>query len=309
MSPKRAKAVDIWSVQFSDEEEAATDPEPKRRMNPPQGSGHSTLGSSSQGAAQTPMQLTDVQLNHLLLAKGMVAVFLDSIMRRLQRRLSAALRAPTLSSSGRVVIKLDGFEAAALHSRLPNLEEVMRNGRSHFVAWRHEDFRAACLFPFHALGFREAKLFKPARVREARAICFYTPPMQFTHRRQKIAGVEETSLTVLAQVVMLNHANVLSVAKAPPPAKAKEYRAFTGYSEEELVAIKARGVELLQEFLGAPARSKIPLSAGLTRVANGTSDQPSEASEDAAEAEAEVLEPMPLPGAVDTFDEGEEEFE
>jgi len=308
MSGVRARPVDIWSVQFSDEEEAATEPEPKRRLNPSKESGQSTLGSSSpQGAA--PMRLTDVQLHHLLLAKGMVAVHLDSILRRLQRRLSAALRAPTLTSTGRVKITLDGFEMAVLGSRLPHLEEVVANGRRHFIARTHGAFKAACLFPFHALGFREGKLFKPARVREARAICFYAPPMQFTYRRQKIAGVEETSLLVLAQVVMLNHANVLSVAKAPPPAKANEYRAFTGYSEEELVAIKARGVELLQDFLAAPARSKIPLSAGLTRVANGCGDEASEASKAAAEAEAEVLEPMPLPGAVDTFDEGEEEFE
>jgi len=304
----RQQPVDIFSVPLSDEEVGANDPAPKRRLNPSKESGQSTLGASSR-AAQTPMQLSNVQIHHLLLAKGMVAVYLDSILRRLQRRLSVALRAPTLTSSGRVTIKLDGFEAKALHSRLPNLEEVKRNGRSHFVAWRHQDFRAACLFPFHTLGFREAKLFKPARVREARAICYYSPPIQFSHRRQMIAGVEETCLTVRAQVSMLNHAGVLQVATAPPTPKENEYIAFTGYVEMNRVAIKDRGVELLQQFLADPASTRIPLSVGLQRVATGESDEASEASVDAAEAEAELLEPMPLPGAVDTFDGEDEEFE
>ena len=158
--------------------------------------------------AATPMQMTDVQLHHLLLAKGMVAVHLDKIMRRLQRRLSVALRAPTLSSTGRVKIGIDGFERAVLHARLPQLVERRVAGpKSCWVALEHSAFRAACIFPFHALGFREAKLFKPARVREARAICWYTPPMQFMLRTQKIAGVEETMLTVLGQIAMLNHAS------------------------------------------------------------------------------------------------------
>ena len=205
----RARPVDIMSVPLSDDEEEDLPPPP-----PPKNcasTSSATLVSvdtlSGGNRPLTPAQLTPMQLNHLLLAKGMVAVHLNSILRRLQRRLSAALRAPTLTSTGRVKIVLDGFEMAVLGARLPLLQEVVKagvRGRSHvFVAKTHEAFRAACFFPFHALGFREAKLFKPAHVREARAICIYSPPMQFIHRRQKVEGVEETSLTVLAQVAML----------------------------------------------------------------------------------------------------------
>ena len=291
----RSRGIDPMTVYLSDEEEARHDPPPKRRSISASSSNLASVGSASHTATPVAMQMTDVQLHHLLLAKGMVAVHHTAIMRRLQRRLSNSLRAPSLNASGRVKVVLDGFEMAALNSQLPRLEQVRRGGELHLVAWTPDAFRAACFFPFHALGFREGKLFKPARVREARAICFYSPPMQFVHRRQMVAGVEETSLTVLAQISMLNHAGVLLGAKAPPVStKANEYLAFTGYSESDLVKIKMRGIELLQEFLDAPMAKKIPLSAGLTRVAKGMSDEQSEASMEAASAEGEHLEPMPL---------------
>ena len=54
---------------------------------------------------------------------------------------------------------------------------------------------------------------------------------------------------------------------------------------------------------------RIQLSPGLTRVANGMGDEVSEASEEMAMAEGEFLEPMPLPGAVDSFDMEGEMFE
>ena len=120
--------------------------------------------------------LTDAKLAHLLLAKRMVAVNMDSMMRRLQRRLSVSLQSPSLESTMRVKIILDGFERAVLHTLLPGLKEVREAGvklPGHLVAWTHADFQKACFFPFHALGFREAKLFKPKRVSEARAICWY----------------------------------------------------------------------------------------------------------------------------------------
>lgn len=173
-------------------------------------------------------------------------------------------------------------------------------------------FLPVCHFPFHALGFREGKIFKPKKVTEGRALCWYSPPMHFAHRSRVICGVEETKLTITAQIAMLNHANVLTVAKAPTGKTSKAaHLSFTGYTEENRVEIKARGVALLKEFLAAPAASRIPLSAGLVRVANGTvSDAVSEASEAASEAEAEMLEPMPLPGVgVDTFDDDGEDFE
>ena len=66
---------------------------------------------------------------------------------------------------------------------------------------------------------------------------------------------------------------------------------------------------MLKEFLEAPSAARIPLSTGLQRVARGQSDEASDASQEVAEAEAELLEPMPLPGAVDTFDVDGEEFE
>ena len=67
--------------------------------------------------------------------------------------------------------------------------------------------------------------------------------------------MEETSLTVFAQVAMLNHANILSVAKAPPKPKENVYLAFKGYSEKDMVDLKARGVELLQAFMADSAAS------------------------------------------------------
>ena len=108
---------------------------------------------------------------------------------------------------------------------------------------------------------------------------------------------------------MLNHANILSVAKAPPEPKENVYLAFKGYSEKHMVDLKARGVELLQAFMADPAANRIQLSPGLTRVANGMGDEVSEASEEMAMAEGEFLEPMPLPGAVDSFDMEGEMFE
>ena len=71
----------------------------------------------------------------------------------------------------------------------------------------------------------------------------------------------------------------------------------------------AFGVELLQAFMADPAANRIQLSPGLTRVANGMGDEVSEASEEMAMAEGEFLEPMPLPGAVDSFDMEGEMFE
>ena len=140
--------------------------------------------------------------------------------------------------------------------------------------------------------------------------------MQFVHKTRKIAGVEEQCLTVYTQISMLNHANHLEVAKPPTTpattkpgsAKTTEYKAFTGYSELQKVAIKARGVELLNMFLDDPMAKKIPLSAGLKRVALGVAD---DVSEDVSESMSEVdqLEPIQLPGAVDTFDHEGESFE
>ena len=105
----RRGAVDIFSVPMSDEEEAQNDLPPKRAKPSAQSAGTQPSGPSR--GVVTPMQLTESQRNHLLLAKGMVAVHLSSILRRLQRRLSAALQAPTLRSTGRVKLSLDGFAA------------------------------------------------------------------------------------------------------------------------------------------------------------------------------------------------------
>ena len=197
------------TLPYSDDEAEETPWEQPKSRGSARPAGGAQSGSS---LSLTPMQLTEVQLHHLLLAKGMVAVMQSSILRRLQRRLCAALQAPSLSSTLRVKLTLDGFEASVLHTKLPLLHHV--NGTRHWIAQSHDAFKNACVFPFHSNGFREGKLFKPLRVKEARAICYYTPPMQFTHRTQKVAGVEEASLTVHAQIAMLNHANVLSTASA-----------------------------------------------------------------------------------------------
>ena len=84
--------------------------------------------------------------------------------------------------------------------------------------------------------------------------------------------------------------------------------AFKGYSELQKVSIKARGVELLTQFLADPKHLKIPLSTGLSRVATGWVEDPS-ATESEAGSTEELLEPMPLPGKNDTFDYEEECFE
>jgi len=79
--------------------------------------------------------------------------------------------------------------------------------------------------------------------------------------------------------------------------------------------MKARGTELLAQFLSDPMHLKIPLSAGLVRVAQGWVDDETEIFPDRSSAtsegwsEAELLEPMPLPGRLDTFDYEEEMFE
>ena len=115
-----------------------------------------------------------------------------------------------------------------------------------------------------------------------------------------------------AQAAMLNHANVLWTPTKPPEEKAKRTMlVFKGFSEDEKVAIKERGVALLLQFMNAPQKSRIPLSTALLKVARGVPDgsHASEAESEAAEAEADFLEPMPLPGAVDTFDEEGECFE
>ena len=135
--------------------------------------------------------------------------------------LSAALQAPSLQSTMRVKLTLDGFEESVIRSMLPHLTCIRHGGNNHHVAHSHAAFQKACFFPFHANGFREGKLFKPRKVSEARAICYYSPPMQFTIRTRKIANVQETSLTVLAQISMLNHANYLEVAAPPPVSKVK----------------------------------------------------------------------------------------
>ena len=293
------------SVPLTDEEEEEPAPPPKvvaRKRK-------AEVSSSATSSAPRAMQLTDTQLHHLLLAKSMCAVTHMEVIRRVQRRLSSALQAPTLSSSGRVKVILDFFQEAVIRSRLPLLKEVA-GSTANSVTWvgeTTESFLPVCQFPFHALGYREGKIFKPKKVKEGRAICYYTPPMQFHLRRQKICGVTETKLTVTAQIAMLNHANVLTVATASPDQLKKQRGAFGGYSEEQRVDIKARGVVLLQQFLADPANARIPLSNGLQRVAHGTADNASEVSVTASEMEAENLEPVPLPGcAVDTFsDEGE----
>ena len=135
--------------------------------------------------------------------------------------------------------------------------------------------------------------------------------MHFVHKTRKIAGVEESNLTVFAQISMLNHANHLEVAKAPPPTKAKsagDYKAFKGYTELEKVAIKARGVELLNLFLVAPEGKRIPLSNGLRNVALGIAEDVAENASEGV-SEGDHLEPMPLPGVLDTFDFEGETFE
>ena len=201
-------------------------------------------------------------------------------------------------------------ERATSTAHLPLLKEVETTTNSvTWVAETPEAFLPICQFPFHNLGFREAKLFKPKKVTEARAICFYTAPLCFYLKYRTVCGVKETKLIICAQIAMLNHANILSVAVAPP-VSSKGAR-FQGYSEDEKIKIKARGVALLNQFMAAPAASRIPLSAGLIRVATGTAkDDTSEASQAASDAEAEQLVPVPLPGvAADTFDDDDEDFE
>ena len=295
--PRRARPVNIMEVVITDDE----DDDPKRSAT--------QSSTCSRSAAPTPFGMTDRQIQHLLLAKGMVAVRHDTIMRRLQRRLCTALQAPGLHSSGRVKIVIDGFEHAVLPQMLPSITMVDSTPTtSRWVADTPDSLKRACLFPFHALGHREAKLFKPKRVRDARAICFYSPPMEFNHITRTVAKVQECSLVVYAQIAMLNHANVLWTA-TPQPAGTGAKRAFEGYSEEEKVAIKERGVLLLKEFMRAPVRQRIPLSSGLIRVAEGWSDGASDAASEASAAEGEFLEPIPLPGVVDTFDAEGETFE
>ena len=134
--------------------------------------------------------------------------------------------------------------------------------------------------------------------------------------------MQESSLTVFAQTAMLNHAGILCVATPPPPPKKSMrrgelfsvprhmMRAFAkAYTEEEKVAVKARGVELLKLFLAAPSGKKIPLSTGLMRVAWDDNDSWSESAHSAEGDGSEVLVPMPLPGAVDTFDAEGEDFQ
>ena len=196
----------------------------------------------------------------------------------------------------------------------PSLPPTRRTGGEHrWVATTPELLKPFCHFPFHCHGKLEGKLFKPKRVEHARAVVFFVPPMEFVHVTRMISNVQESSLYVWAQIAMLNHANVLWTATAPAPPKPgqESSRAYTeNYTEEAKVTIKARGVALLQEFLSAPAGKRIPLSAGLLRVANGTSGEADDASEAASESEAAQLEPMPLPGAaVDTFDHSDGEFE
>ena len=84
--PMRARPVYIMSVSMDEFEETKPEPPPKRKASP--------SCTSSQSAK--PFAMSDTQLHHLLLAKGMVGVYLTSIVRRLQRRLSSALQAPSL---------------------------------------------------------------------------------------------------------------------------------------------------------------------------------------------------------------------
>ena len=110
--PFDRRGVDPFSVPLSDEEDAAN-------MEPPRALKRKSRTSSRTAPARTsptPMQMTTVQLHHLLLAKGLVAVQTKSVLRRVQRRLSVALQAPTLTSSGRVKLVLDGFEEAVLRA-------------------------------------------------------------------------------------------------------------------------------------------------------------------------------------------------
>ena len=152
---------------------------------------------------------------------------MSSVLRRLQRRLSSALQAPNLGATGRIKIKLEQFELAVLRTKMPSLEVLIDNQRAPggtlktvLIARDVEQLRGACEFPFHALASMEAKLFKPVRVNEARAVCFYSPPMLFVHQSKTVSGVEESMLTVEAQICMLNHAGVLWTAKPPPTVEA-----------------------------------------------------------------------------------------
>ena len=56
------------------------------------------------------------------------------------------------------------------------------------MATAPEDLKGVCFFPFHTHASMEAKLFKPARVAEARAVVYYTPPMEFVWKTRDIEG-------------------------------------------------------------------------------------------------------------------------
>ena len=57
-----------------------------------------------------------------------------------------------------------------------------------WVATAPEDLKGVCFFPFHTHASMEAKLSKPARVAEARAVVYYTPPMEFVWKTRDIEG-------------------------------------------------------------------------------------------------------------------------
>ena len=100
------------------------------------------------------------------------------------------LQAPSLGSTGRVKLVLDGFEAAALSFMLPAACRRTQIGyhEMKWVATAPEDLKGVCFFPFHTHASMEAKLFKPARVAEARAVVYYTPPMEFVWKTRDIEG-------------------------------------------------------------------------------------------------------------------------
>ena len=240
----RARPVDIMTVQMTDDEDAEPEPPPKRTVT--------ASGTASQSATNPDGKMfTERQFFHLLVHKRLAAVPYATILRRLQRRLSAALRAPGLRSTGRVRLEIDGFEHAVMGYMLPSLTQTHSTSTtSRWVAETPDALKQVCYFPFHALGHREGKLFKPRKLSEARALCYFTPPMEFNHATRKIEGVEESRLVVHAQIAMLNHANVLWTASPPEKLKkSDEMRAFNkAYTEEEKVAIKARGVAILLEL-------------------------------------------------------------
>ena len=101
------------TVMMSDEEEEDDPPPRKPRGAPPP--------PSSTNFTPTAFGLNDTRSCTTCCwpRSKKVAVPLSCIVRRLQRRLSVRLQAPSLGSTGRVKLALDNFEAAALPFMLP----------------------------------------------------------------------------------------------------------------------------------------------------------------------------------------------